>query len=102
MPVASARAAMTDPAGFDRSVWVRLGTEIGLQGLHVPERYGGAGYGYAELGIVLEQMGAVLYPGRFSHRQSSPLRHLPPSRTKPSVPSCSRSSQAAAGSERSR
>ena len=36
------------------------GTEIarlGWLGLHVPERYGGAGFGLPELTIIVEQMG---------------------------------------------
>jgi alkylation response protein AidB-like acyl-CoA dehydrogenase len=33
---------------------------MGLQGLHIPEEYGGSGFGYVELGIVLEEMGRAL------------------------------------------
>ncbi len=33
---------------------------MGLQGLHIPEEYGGSGYTQIELGIVLEEMGRSL------------------------------------------
>jgi alkylation response protein AidB-like acyl-CoA dehydrogenase len=34
--------------------------ELGLQGLAIPEQYGGSGFGYAELGIVFEEAGRAL------------------------------------------
>ncbi|WP_433461877.1 acyl-CoA dehydrogenase family protein [Spirillospora sp. CA-128828] len=46
--------------GHDPQVWGRMAGELGLQGLAVPEEYGGAGFGYAELGIVFEEMGRAL------------------------------------------
>jgi alkylation response protein AidB-like acyl-CoA dehydrogenase len=54
------RAQMAEPAGFDRQLWKRMGAELGLQGLAVPEEYGGAGYTFVELGIVLEEMGRAV------------------------------------------
>ncbi|GGJ62867.1 acyl-CoA dehydrogenase family protein [Streptomyces brasiliensis] len=54
------RAQMAEPAGFDRQLWKRMGAEQGLQGLAVPEEYGGAGFTFVELGIVLEEMGRAL------------------------------------------
>jgi alkylation response protein AidB-like acyl-CoA dehydrogenase len=44
----------------DEEVWALLAGQLGLTGIAVPERYGGAGYGPAELGIVLEEMGGAL------------------------------------------
>jgi alkylation response protein AidB-like acyl-CoA dehydrogenase len=44
----------------DDEVWALLAGQLGLTGIAVPERYGGAGYGPVELGIVLEEMGAAL------------------------------------------
>ena len=38
----------------------KLATELGLQGLAVPEQYGGAGFSFLELGIVLQEMGRAL------------------------------------------
>jgi alkylation response protein AidB-like acyl-CoA dehydrogenase len=44
----------------DEDVWALLAGQLGLTGIAVPERHGGAGYGPAELGIVLEEMGGAL------------------------------------------
>jgi alkylation response protein AidB-like acyl-CoA dehydrogenase len=46
--------------GYDPQVWARLAGELGLTGLALPERYGGAGGGFTELGIVLEEAGRAL------------------------------------------
>ncbi|NRQ36752.1 acyl-CoA/acyl-ACP dehydrogenase [Nonomuraea sp. NN258] len=51
--------------GHDPQVYARLNGELGLSGLIVPEEYGGAGAGFAELAVVLEEMGAALLPGPF-------------------------------------
>jgi alkylation response protein AidB-like acyl-CoA dehydrogenase len=37
-----------------------MAEQMGLQGLHIPEQYGGSGFGFVELGIVLEEMGRAL------------------------------------------
>jgi alkylation response protein AidB-like acyl-CoA dehydrogenase len=37
-----------------------MGEELGLQGLAVPEQYGGSGFGYVELGIIFEEAGRAL------------------------------------------
>jgi 3-oxochol-4-en-24-oyl-CoA dehydrogenase len=44
--------------------WAELGG-LGLLGLHVPEEYGGSGFGLPETLIVAEQMGRHLAPGPF-------------------------------------
>jgi len=44
----------------DEEVWALLAGQLGLTGIAIPERHGGAGYGPAELGIVLEEMGGAL------------------------------------------
>jgi alkylation response protein AidB-like acyl-CoA dehydrogenase len=44
----------------DEDVWALLAGQLGLTGIAVPERHGGAGYGPAELDIVLEEMGGAL------------------------------------------
>ncbi|MGN9841763.1 acyl-CoA dehydrogenase family protein [Nonomuraea sp. H19] len=51
--------------GYDPQVYARLNGELGLSGLIVPEEYGGAGAGLAELAVALEETGAVLLPGPF-------------------------------------
>jgi alkylation response protein AidB-like acyl-CoA dehydrogenase len=45
-----------------RSPWRRLCDEVGVAGLAVPERYGGAGAGLAEICVVMEELGRNLTP----------------------------------------
>jgi alkylation response protein AidB-like acyl-CoA dehydrogenase len=59
-PSAEVRRLMETPDGYDEAVWKQMAQELGLQGLHVPEEYGGQGFSFVELGIVLEEMGRVL------------------------------------------
>lgn len=40
--------------------WPRLCREVGVAGLAIPERYGGAGAGPAETGVVMEELGRGL------------------------------------------
>jgi len=54
------RRLMATRDGYDAGQWQRMGRELGLQGLAVPERYGGAGFGYGELGVVFEEFGRAL------------------------------------------
>ena len=51
---------METTAGYDPAVWSQMADQLGLQGLIIPERFGGAGYGFLELVIVLEEMGRAL------------------------------------------
>jgi alkylation response protein AidB-like acyl-CoA dehydrogenase len=51
---------METTEGFDPAVWKQMGQELMLQGLAIPEEYGGQGFTFIELGIVLEEMGRVL------------------------------------------
>ena len=46
--------------GYDPGLWRRLCQEIGVAGLAVPERYGGAGAGPVETNIVAEELGRDL------------------------------------------
>jgi len=59
-PEAAVREQMETDNGFDPAVWSQMGEQLGLQGLIVPEEFGGSGYSYVELGIVLEEMGRAL------------------------------------------
>ena len=47
-------------AGWDRDDWRELNQQLGLTGVHIPEEFGGQGFGFVELGIVLEEMGRAL------------------------------------------
>jgi alkylation response protein AidB-like acyl-CoA dehydrogenase len=59
-PVADVRRLMETDEGYDEAVWKQMAQELGLQGLHIPEAYGGQGFTFVELGIVLEEMGRAL------------------------------------------
>jgi alkylation response protein AidB-like acyl-CoA dehydrogenase len=59
-PTKEVRRLMATDDGFDREGWQRLNQELGLTGIHIPEAYGGQGFGFGELGIVLEEMGRSL------------------------------------------
>src|SRR5512144_1712817 len=48
-----------DPVGFSRGLWKQM-AELGWSGITLPEEYGGAALGCAELGIVLEECGRTL------------------------------------------
>jgi alkylation response protein AidB-like acyl-CoA dehydrogenase len=54
--------AMESAEGFDRALWKRLARELGLPGVQIPEAFGGQGFGFLELGIVLQEAGRVLLP----------------------------------------
>jgi alkylation response protein AidB-like acyl-CoA dehydrogenase len=59
-PEATVRATMATEQGWDRALWSAMAESIGLQGLAIPEQYGGSGAGWAEQGVVLEEMGRAL------------------------------------------
>ncbi len=59
-PSAEVRRLMETDEGYDPAVWSQMANELGLQSLHIPEEYGGQGFTWVELGIVLEEMGAAL------------------------------------------
>jgi len=52
-------------AGTAVKVWQYAGSQLGLQGIAIPEQYGGGGFTFAEQAIVLEELGATLYPGPY-------------------------------------
>jgi alkylation response protein AidB-like acyl-CoA dehydrogenase len=58
-PVSEVRRLMATEAGYDPAVWAQLG-QLGLAGLTIPEKYGGAGCGPVEQLVVCEEMGAAL------------------------------------------
>jgi alkylation response protein AidB-like acyl-CoA dehydrogenase len=59
-PEAAVRRHMTSELGWERELWQRLASELGLPGLIVPEELGGAGLGPVELGLAMEEMGRAL------------------------------------------
>ncbi len=59
-PETAVREQMETEAGYDAAVWTQMAEQMGLQGLVIPEEHGGSGYGFVELGIILEEMGRAL------------------------------------------
>src|SRR4051794_32959342 len=57
---AAVREQLEDPAGYDRELWRRMAGELGLQGLVIPEKFGGGGFTFVERGLVLEELGRAL------------------------------------------
>ena len=64
-PASELRRMFAAPEGFDRSLWKQMAAELGLPGVHLPEALGGQGFGFLELGIVLEEMGRALLPSPY-------------------------------------
>ena len=64
-PISVVREAMATEDGFDRDVWRLMAEQLGLQGLSLPERFGGSGFGMIEQLIVFEELGRSLYGGPY-------------------------------------
>jgi len=65
MPLPRVRELMESADGSDEKVWSYAGRQLGLQGIAIDEQYGGAGFSFVEQAIVLEELGAALYPGPY-------------------------------------
>ena len=59
-PETEVRRLMATSEGYDPAVWEQMANELALQGLGIPEEFGGQGYGPVELYVVFEEMGAAL------------------------------------------
>jgi alkylation response protein AidB-like acyl-CoA dehydrogenase len=59
-PETEVRRLMETEEGYDPAVWSQMADQLGLQSLTIPEEYGGSGFSYVELIVVLEEMGAAL------------------------------------------
>jgi alkylation response protein AidB-like acyl-CoA dehydrogenase len=59
-PSSEVRRLMATEAGCDAEVWRDLSGNLGLTALHIPEVYGGQGFGISELAIAVEEMGRAL------------------------------------------
>jgi alkylation response protein AidB-like acyl-CoA dehydrogenase len=59
-PETEVRRLMDTTDGYDPAVWSQMAEQLGLQGLAIPEEFGGSGFGYVELIVVLEEMGRAL------------------------------------------
>ena len=59
------RAAIETERGYDEDLWRLMASGLSLPGLALPEEYGGDGFGFTELQVVLEEMGRALTPSPF-------------------------------------
>src|SRR5581483_5684214 len=59
-PETEVRRLMDTTEGYDPAVWSQMADQLGLQSLTIPEEFGGSGFSYVELTVVLEEMGAAL------------------------------------------
>jgi alkylation response protein AidB-like acyl-CoA dehydrogenase len=59
-PTTEVRRLMATAEGYNPEVWRQLSEELALPGIHIPEQYGGAGFGMVELCIVMEELGRAL------------------------------------------
>ena len=65
VPLQRVRELMESADGTDDKVWNYAAGQLGLQAIAIPEEYGGAGFTFVEQAIVLEELGAALYPGPY-------------------------------------
>src|SRR5262249_2162958 len=61
-PIAKTRELLESDTPYDTEVWRVMADQLALPALAVPEELGGAGFGYAELVPVFEELGRVLVP----------------------------------------
>jgi alkylation response protein AidB-like acyl-CoA dehydrogenase len=59
-PATEVRRLMDTAEGYDPEVWRQLSEQLALPGIHIPEQYGGAGFGMVELCVAVEEMGRAL------------------------------------------
>ncbi len=63
-PETLVREMEEDEKGYSPELWKKM-AEQGWQGLLIPDNYGGAGFGYLDLIILIEEFGRALVPGPF-------------------------------------
>jgi alkylation response protein AidB-like acyl-CoA dehydrogenase len=59
-PEIEVRRLMDTTEGYDTAVWTQMAEQLALQSLTIPEEFGGSGFSYVELIVMLEEMGAAL------------------------------------------
>jgi alkylation response protein AidB-like acyl-CoA dehydrogenase len=65
LPMERLRALAPAGVGFDEDLWTGV-TELGLQGLLVPDRFGGAGLGVLDAAVAAEALGYAAAPIPFT------------------------------------
>ena len=73
---AAVREQMETEQGFDADVWQQMCDQLALPALIIPEEFGGQGYGYVELIVVLEEMGRSLLCAPYFSSVVLPPTHL--------------------------
>ncbi|MEX1287547.1 MAG: acyl-CoA dehydrogenase family protein, partial [Acidimicrobiia bacterium] len=63
-PIDTVRELMETDRGYDEAHWREI-ADLGWQAMAIPEEYGGAGFGFLELAVLLEEMGRSLFPAPF-------------------------------------
>lgn len=58
------RETMATEAGNDPDIWSAI-AEMGWQAMAIPEEYGGAGFGFLELAVILEEQGRAMFTGPY-------------------------------------
>lgn len=58
------RTLMETEEGFDERLWGDIATQ-GWQAMAIPEEYGGAGFSFMEVAILMEEMGRSLFPAPY-------------------------------------
>ncbi|GAA2153955.1 acyl-CoA dehydrogenase family protein [Actinomadura napierensis] len=64
-PEEHVRRWMETGTGHDPRLWSLMAGQLGLQALAIPEEYGGAGFGHAELAVAMEELGRAVTCGPF-------------------------------------
>ncbi|MGI9162626.1 MAG: acyl-CoA dehydrogenase family protein [Mycobacterium sp.] len=59
-PESEVRRLMDSGGAADPVVWAQMADQLGLQGLVIPEEFGGGGFGLSDFALVAEQTGAAL------------------------------------------
>jgi alkylation response protein AidB-like acyl-CoA dehydrogenase len=61
---ATVRELMETDSGFDEGTWKQM-ADLGWFGMAIPEEYGGLGFGFVEVIVLLEEMGKRLLPSPY-------------------------------------
>jgi alkylation response protein AidB-like acyl-CoA dehydrogenase len=59
------RSVSQTERGYDEALWKQMADQLSLPGLALPEEYGGDGFTFVELQVVLEELGRFLVPSPF-------------------------------------
>jgi len=59
-PGAAVGSLEQDEGDYDPSLWAAMADQLGVQGVHIPEAYGGSGLGLLEAGLILQESGRTL------------------------------------------